>query len=306
MRRLELKWLEDFLALAELGGFSRAAEARNVTQPAFGRRIRALEHWLGTSLVDRSSHPPELTSAGRRFRESAAELVRDMHRLRRDLRQEAGDAGDTVVVAAPHVLALSVVPNWLQGVKRSVPPFRLRLINDNVHDCIQDMIDGEADFLINFYHPQIPLVLDPRRFPYVTLGRERLLPFAQRTEAGAARHPLPGSAEAPLPYLTYGSGTFLERAIDLHLAQMPLAAHLAPFVENSIADCLKAMAADGQGIAWLPEAVVSADDLDQRLAPAGDESWNVSLGLRLYWASERGGRLSERVWQHMLQRVGGG
>ncbi len=301
---MELKWLEDFLALAELGGFSRAAEARNVTQPAFGRRIRALEHWLGTSLIDRSSHPPELTPAGRRFRESAAELVRDMHRLRRDLRQEAGDAGDTVVIAAPHVLALSVVPKWLSEIKRAMPPFRVRLINDNVHDCIQDMIAGEADFLINFYHPQIPLVLDPRRFPYVSLGMERLLPFAQRTETGEARHRLPGTAEAPVPYLTYGSGTFLERAIDLHLAQMPLVAHLASCVENSIAGSLKAMAADGQGLAWLPEAAVGTDDLGRRLASAGDESWNVSLGLRLYWGSERGGRLAKRVWHHMLERIG--
>ncbi len=60
---MALKWLEDFMALAELGGFSKAAEARNVTQPAFGCRIRALEHWLGAALIDRSSHPPELTPA---------------------------------------------------------------------------------------------------------------------------------------------------------------------------------------------------------------------------------------------------
>ena len=40
---MELKWLEDFVALAENGSFSKAAKARYVTQPAFSRRIRALE-----------------------------------------------------------------------------------------------------------------------------------------------------------------------------------------------------------------------------------------------------------------------
>ncbi|MCB2102451.1 MAG: LysR family transcriptional regulator, partial [Rhodobacterales bacterium] len=37
---MELSWLEDFVALAETGSFSRAAERRNLTQPAFSRRIR--------------------------------------------------------------------------------------------------------------------------------------------------------------------------------------------------------------------------------------------------------------------------
>ena len=299
---MELKWLEDFLALAELGTFSRAAEARNVTQPAFGRRIRALEHWLGVTLVDRSGHPPELTPAGRMFRENAAELVREFHRLRRDLRQEAGEAGDTLVVVAPHVLALSVVPGWLREVKAAVGSFRVRLVTDNVHECIQRMIAGEADFLINFFHPQIPLILDAGCFPYVTLRTERLMPFAQRTTSGAPRHALPGTSEAPLPYVSYGAGTFLERAIELHLAQMPTAAHLVPVIENSVADLLKAMAADGQGVAWLPDTAVSTDDLDHRLAPAGDETWGVSLGLRLYRAAERPGRLAERVWRHMIER----
>jgi len=45
---MELKWLEDFVSLAETHSFSRSAELRHVTQPAFSRRIQALEAWLGT------------------------------------------------------------------------------------------------------------------------------------------------------------------------------------------------------------------------------------------------------------------
>ena len=57
---LNLSWLDDFLALVESGNFSRAAEERHMTQPAFSRRIRALEEWLGTELFDRSSQPARL------------------------------------------------------------------------------------------------------------------------------------------------------------------------------------------------------------------------------------------------------
>src|SRR6516164_8595298 len=52
---MELKWLEDFLALAEQRTFARASAVRHVTQPAFGRRIRALMEWFGTRLFVRSA-----------------------------------------------------------------------------------------------------------------------------------------------------------------------------------------------------------------------------------------------------------
>ena len=51
---LNLSWLDDFMALAASGNFSRAAEERHMTQPAFSRRVRALEEWLGVDLFDRS------------------------------------------------------------------------------------------------------------------------------------------------------------------------------------------------------------------------------------------------------------
>ncbi|WP_163468518.1 LysR family transcriptional regulator, partial [Klebsiella michiganensis] len=45
MARVETKWLEDFVSLAETRSFSRSAQLRHVTQPAFSRRIQALEAW---------------------------------------------------------------------------------------------------------------------------------------------------------------------------------------------------------------------------------------------------------------------
>src|SRR5688500_11241190 len=69
--RMELEWLEDFISLARSGSFSRSATERHVTQPAFSRRIQALELWLGVALIDRSAYPTRLTPAGRQFREVA-------------------------------------------------------------------------------------------------------------------------------------------------------------------------------------------------------------------------------------------
>src|SRR6201987_3045750 len=73
---MDLNWLEDFLAIAEDGGFSRAAERPHVTQPALSRRIKALEEWLGTPLFERSSHTLTLTAAGTTFRLISEDVVR--------------------------------------------------------------------------------------------------------------------------------------------------------------------------------------------------------------------------------------
>lgn len=70
-------WLLDFVELAKSGNFSRAAELRNVTQPAFSRQVKQLEEWVGVTLVDRGSHPVELTAAGRLFLGQASEILRE-------------------------------------------------------------------------------------------------------------------------------------------------------------------------------------------------------------------------------------
>ena len=70
---VETKWLEDFVSLAETRSFSRSAQLRHVTQPALSRRIQSLEAWAGIELVDRSSYPTRLTSAGETLHAQALE-----------------------------------------------------------------------------------------------------------------------------------------------------------------------------------------------------------------------------------------
>src|SRR5882757_7246575 len=72
---MDLSWLHDFLTVAETGSFTEAAKLRNLSQPAFSRRIRTLEWWLGTDLIDRGVTPTRLTANGELFRVQAAEII---------------------------------------------------------------------------------------------------------------------------------------------------------------------------------------------------------------------------------------
>ena len=58
---MQIKWLEDFVSLSRQRSFTRSAEERQVTLPAFGRRIKTLESWVGVPLINRGSYPATLT-----------------------------------------------------------------------------------------------------------------------------------------------------------------------------------------------------------------------------------------------------
>uniref|UniRef100_UPI003557B402 LysR family transcriptional regulator n=1 Tax=Pandoraea sputorum TaxID=93222 RepID=UPI003557B402 len=89
---MELVWLEDFIALAEHGGFIRAAQTRHVTQTAFSRRIRALEQWMGVELFQRSAQGPTLTPAGEHVLASVQDAAARLYRIREEAREVAGTA----------------------------------------------------------------------------------------------------------------------------------------------------------------------------------------------------------------------
>ena len=96
---METKWLEDFVSLAETRSFSRSAQLRHVTQPAFSRRIQSLEAWAGIDLVDRSSYPTRLTPAGEEVYQTCRVLFSTFEELDDRLARQAEDQGAGARVA---------------------------------------------------------------------------------------------------------------------------------------------------------------------------------------------------------------
>lgn len=93
---MDTKWLEDFVSLAETRSFSRSAQLRHVTQPAFSRRIQSLEAWAGVALVDRSCYPTKLTAAGTIFHAYALDILQSLQNSRAQLRVPEGMPQDAL------------------------------------------------------------------------------------------------------------------------------------------------------------------------------------------------------------------
>jgi DNA-binding transcriptional LysR family regulator len=161
---MDLAWLEDFLKLAEEGSFSRAAQARNLTQPAFSRRIRALEEWVGATLVDRDTHRIALTEAGTAFRGLADDIVRRLALARDHVHEIDGAARGEIRVASTHALSTSFFPGWLRSIGTAFDFGKIRLIADHMVACERLMLESKADFLLYHHHSAASTRLDPSGF----------------------------------------------------------------------------------------------------------------------------------------------
>nr|WP_210335957.1 LysR substrate-binding domain-containing protein [Ensifer sp. ENS09] len=295
---VEIKWLEDFLALASTLNFSKAADERHVTQSAFSRRIRQLEAWLGTTLVDRATYPSRLTEAGSKFVPVAQDTLKQLYQARRNLQQEEGSDARTIKLTALHTLSFTFFPAWMTRVNaRSGPLFsRLRPDSGSMEENLNSLVDGECDFLLTYAHTQVPHLLDPQAFEHRVLGHERIIPVSAANEAGAPLHRLEGGTK-PFPHLRYEKSSFFGQLLDdLIGPTLPPAQRVH---EGSMSVGLKAMAEAGWGIAWVPESLMTDELANGALVRAADPRWDVSVEIRLYRAKENRRPVVGRVWQNL-------
>jgi DNA-binding transcriptional LysR family regulator len=302
---METKWLEDFVSLAETRSFSRSAQLRHVTQPAFSRRIQSLEAWAGTDLVDRSSYPTRLTPAGKTLYEQAQEMLQALQNARAMLRAHTAAAQDVIEFAVPHSLAFTFFPSWLSGLREDCGPIKSRLIALNVHDAVMRLVEGSCDLLISYHHAAQPIQLDPDHYEMLHLGDELLSPYVRPDAQGAPRYVLPGTAAQPLPYLAYAPGAYLGRAVD-HLVKLSATpVHLDRIYETDMAEGLKAMALEGHGVAFLPASSVRKDVQAKKLVPAG-EGLEAALDIRIYRErpnARKAKRALEKFWTDLQRHL---
>src|SRR5450830_949640 len=310
-KQMDIKWIEDFLSLAATRNFSRSADHRNVTQPSFSRRIRALEAWIGAELVDRSTYPLTLTVAGKLFNDAASEAIKLLTDARNQLRSEH-TAHNMLRVTAGHSLALSFFPEWLDKLNDASnekpgahSSFSARITATTIHDSVLALTEGECDLLLCFYHPQLPILLNPDHYEYVTVGRERIIAVCVPDQQGAAAFHLPGSKHKASPLLAYPATSFLGRATALILANAPQTPMLTTVYQSEMAELLKRMVLNGHGLAWLPQRSVNSELAQGKLVRAGSEAWSLELEIRVYRSLQNKRPTLMQLWEKLLTSTAG-
>ncbi|MBB3179218.1 LysR family transcriptional regulator [Variovorax sp. Sphag1AA] len=311
-RPLDLEWLEDFLALAESGNFSRAAQARNIAQPAFSRHIRALEEWVGVDLFDRSAHPAALTAAGRRFQPLLEDTLARLESARIKARAAHDQAAASLLFAATHVLSLTFFPQWLGGLESQLRLGPIQTISDSFHACEDLALQRRVQFVLCHGHREVPGRLDEAEFPMLRLSDDVLLPVsAPQGAAGGAMHSL-DAADAPVSVLAYSEPSGLGRIMRARMRQV-FGDGTVPTLSQGVeivftahhAALLKTMALEGRGVAWLPKSLIAAELKSGALVAAASAEWNVPVEIRLYRQRAEMAPAAEALWTLVQERPPG-
>jgi len=279
---MESRWLEDFLSLVDTRNFSRSAEARYTTQPAFSRRIKNLEEWVGAQLFDRSTQPTSLTPAGDRFRPVAEEVLRRLYQGRDDAARVSDSLASTIRFSAPHGLSLTFFPLWLRSIELRSHSFNTRLDSSQFTDCVQLLLRGECCFMLSHTHPSIEVDLPAAQFLSIVVGTDRLIPVTLPDTAGNPIDRLPGTKDEPIHYLAYTQTSAIGQAVEHLIANAKEPVYLDRVFGSQLAAVLKSMSEVGRGLAWLPESSIRDELASGSLVLAGDEKWFIPTDIRLY------------------------
>lgn len=299
---MELAWLEDFLEIVATRNFSTAASARNISQPAFSRRIKSLETWVGASLVDRSTYPVRLTSAGNMFLPRCQEMVREMYRLRTDCRNVAGASSQLITFASLHTLAIYFFPTWVHSPDMPNAPMRTSMHTADFLECIEHLTSGRCDFVITYDHPDGPPVLEAGPFESLQIGKDRLILVSGVDSAGHALFTLDPAEGDEVPYLAYSwNDGYLGKLISLIRSRSRRPLNLSIVYQSSLAEGLKHMAVAGHGVAWLPQICVRKSIAQGELVQIGGQQLSLEMEIRIFRRTGSGSRDAEALWKFLAQ-----
>jgi len=280
---METKWLKDFLALNALGNFRLAALQRNVSQPAFSRRIQALEAWLDAPLIDRSCHPSQLTAAGRLFLPVAQEIV-DIAKAGKDaVHAQVTQEKEKIRFSTLSTIAQIFMPVWLKNLQPLIGVDQFVVITEYVgfsnHFSALEL--NYVDFFIGYLDPRIPLLQDESIFASLLLGKESLIPVCSPDKNGHPRWWLPGKQQGPISCLH----TFPDNSpwpIKFHMDTKYSDLNFKSVYDSSTGTTLKAMAIEGFGMAWLPRTLVVKELEAGQLMRAAEPEDDILVDIRIF------------------------
>jgi LysR family hydrogen peroxide-inducible transcriptional activator len=248
---MELHQLRYFVAVAQTGNFTRAAERCHVSQPSLSQQILNLESVLGQPLLNRLGRRAVLTDAGRLLLGRATAILATVDDTERRLRAGGESQGGRLAVGAIPTIAPYLLPRALEGFVRSYPSVELIIREDVTQYLVQAVVEGELVLAV------VALPIADERLETETLLSEPLL------AAMAPGHPLARRRRLTIQDLVRERFILLN---EMHcLGDQVLSFCRANECQPQIScrsaqiSTLQALIALGQGVSLLPEMARRAD-----------------------------------------------
>jgi len=142
---MNLKQLEYFVRVAELGSFSKAAMVLNIAQPALSRQVRLLETDLHVTLLIRNGRGAVLTEVGRRLFEHSVGILQLVARVTEDIEAARNEPSGRIALGLPPSMSRRLTPSLVDTFRRVLPKARLTIVEGLSSHLIEWIATGRLD-----------------------------------------------------------------------------------------------------------------------------------------------------------------
>ena len=253
---MDTQALTAFLAVAESGSFSTAAERLFLTQPAVSKRIAQLEQQLGTRLFDRVGRRIRLTEAGEALLPRARQVLLDLEDMGRAISNLTGTVSGPLRIGTSHHIGLHRLPPVLRRFSREYPDVKLDIHFIDSEEAWEAVLHGDLEMGVVTLPPQP----DPRLHSQA-VWQDPLVFMA------APEHPLARLDRVTLETLTGYSAilpspvTFTRRIVESLFEEQALTLNIS--MSTNYLETIHMMVSIGLGWSVLPETML--DDSVVRL-----------------------------------------
>jgi LysR family transcriptional regulator, nitrogen assimilation regulatory protein len=150
---VNLRQLESFVRVAELGSFSKAARVLDIAQPALSRQVRLLETDLRETLLLRNGRGVSLTPAGRRLFEHGVQILQQVAQAREDLGAQRDAPVGQVTIGLPPSVGLRLTRPLIERFRAELPGARVSIVEGFSTQIAEWIAGGRADLGL-LYNPE--------------------------------------------------------------------------------------------------------------------------------------------------------
>ena len=275
MQQPEIVGLQAFVAVVEVGSFSRAAEKLDSTTAAISRRVASLEKRLGTRLLNRTTRTMSLTEVGQHYYRDVVDILRALEEADSRAAGEAADPTGTLRVTAPLSFGIKRLGPVLSEFMQQHPQLRLLLQLD---DGYRDIVSEGLDVAIRIGELKESTLIARR---IATVRRYLCASPQYLASKGDPSTPSDLADHACLHY----SNAVLREDWTLTGPDGPETVAVNGPLSANNGDVLKEAAIRSQGIAILPDFLVDEDLKQGRLQRILTDYSPSEYGLYAVWAS---------------------
>jgi LysR family nitrogen assimilation transcriptional regulator len=295
---MDLKQLEYFVRVAELGSFTRAAHALNIAQPALSRQVRLLEVELHQTLLVRNGRGALPTEAGKLLLDHGRGILHQVQRAREDLGRIRGALAGRVAIGLPPTLARVLTVPVTRAFRRELPQAQLSITEGLSSGMREGLLNGRLDLaLLHNAQPMPEIELQP-------LFDEELVLVQPRTP-GLQEDPPPPPIDlaqvAQLPLVIPSRPNAIRMQVESEMAN--IACRPRVVLEIDGVSAILDLVADGMGCAILSRNAVSSSIRPSAYTVRGIGSPALRSRLWLASSSQRPATLTLQATIRLIQQV---